>query len=182
MVRPYNILAILVTFAVCVAMIASLVVFVLVDGKKLFSLTSPLVYAFLVAVLLVVFLIINITQELKRRKRVAALSAFLDRKLYIHRSGHVLAEQDERHHRQESSICGSSHTDYSTYPAYSVHGQTGTDQYRFDALTAAVLRNPADMYRDTCAAGWVVYYSSKGDETRRGARRDISGSGGERQG
>ena len=71
MVRPYNILAILITVAVCAAMIASLAVFVLVDGKKLFTLTSPLVYAFLVAVLLVVFLTLNFTQELKRRKRAA---------------------------------------------------------------------------------------------------------------
>jgi hypothetical protein len=71
MVRPYNILANLITIAVCVAMIASLAVFVLADGKKLFSLTSPLVYAFLVSVLLVVFLVINIVQELRRRKQAA---------------------------------------------------------------------------------------------------------------
>ena len=71
MVRVYNILAILITVVVCVAMIASLAVYVLVNGKQLFSLTSPLVYAFLVAVLLVVFLAINITRQLRRRRRTA---------------------------------------------------------------------------------------------------------------
>ena len=71
MVRPYNILANLITVAVCVAMIASLVLFTVVDGERIFTLTSPLVYAFLVTVLLVVFLIMNIIQELGRRKRAA---------------------------------------------------------------------------------------------------------------
>lgn len=69
MVRPYNSLANLITLTVCVAMIASLAVYVLVDEKHLFTLTSPLVYAFLVTVLLVVSFITNITQELKRGKQ-----------------------------------------------------------------------------------------------------------------
>lgn len=75
MVRVYNILAIFITIAVCVAMIASIAVFVLVDGKKIFTLTSPLVYAFLVGFFLVVFLIIDITQGLRRRKQTVVKSS-----------------------------------------------------------------------------------------------------------
>ena len=72
MVRPYNILANSITFVVCVTMIASLVVFELVDKEKLFTLDSPMVYAFLVTIVLVILFIINAAQELKRRKQAAA--------------------------------------------------------------------------------------------------------------
>jgi len=75
MVRPYNILSIIITIVVCVAMIASMASYALIDGNEVFSLTSPMVYAVLVGIFLVVFLIINVIQELRPRRWVADKSS-----------------------------------------------------------------------------------------------------------